>query len=376
MRLGVTIGAIGYVVTQITWKDRLIVDGEAVPGRLKSDRGEAVFVTDAGRPIPLPPDADKPDAPVRFVPGILSIFSRLKVGYLLLAMACYPASIFLGAKRWQWLLASHNLDPGFRESVRLTWMGYLSNNVLPGATGGDFVKAVSIARRTPGRRTSAVMTVLLDRIIGMVALMLVGAVAVLLRSFWAGFDEAGALVLGLLAACVALGMMFFSRRVREILRIDWILGRIPFGAAIRKIDASLFHYRDHKWQLARCVLLSLVVWCWTLATIRLLGQSLSMGVATIDYFIYLPIAFTAGAFFPSINGLGVLEGLFQHFFTQAGAAASSAVALCLLYRLMFLVASLPGAIPLYAEISTRGVGTIQPLTEEEEEAVETVKAVV
>ena len=230
-------------------------------------------------------------------------------------------------------------------------MGYLSNNVLPGATGGDLVKAYTIARRTPGKRTSAVMTVLLDRVLGLLALIILGAIGVAIKASQGGFDRTGQFVLTMLAVATIGGMVFFSRRVRIIFRISSFLDRIPLGHQI-EIDESLFHYRDHKWQLARCLSLGLLIWLMCIAGIYCLGQSISMSVNFVDYFICLPVIFSAGALAPSIAGLGVLEGLFQHFFGEAGATPSTAVAVCLLYRLAVLIISIPGALPLYHEFSS------------------------
>ncbi len=366
LRLGVTIAAVWYVVTQITWHDRLI-DGDQVHEgwARKTDKGW-VLTTFEGRPIPIPPEAMAEGNDVRYVPGILSIFATIKIGYLLAAFLLFFSSIFFGSLRWQWLMQSHHLDPGTWQVIRINWMGYLSNNVLPGSTGGDLVKAVSIARRSPGRRTAAVMTVLLDRVVGFVSVILLGGVGVGIKFLRdRSLDSSGKLVLLMAAAVIVGGTFFFSRRVRKLLRIADIIDRIPMGKAIKKVDDAVFHYHRHKWQLTKCIGMGLLVWIWTVGGIYLLGQSVSMPVKLIDYFIFSPIIFTAGAVFPSIAGLGVLESLFQQLFGMAGAPAASAVAVCLLYRLNCLAVSLPGAIPLFQEFSS-----LKPAMQEEEAAIE------
>ena len=369
LRLGVTVGAIAYVLSQITWHDRVIDNGTVFEGWLHEENGQRTLVTAKGQIVPVPADAETPDAKIRLVPGIVTIFSQMKVGYFAAGIFLVGISVTLGAVRWQWLLQSHDLDPGLREAVRLTWMGYLSNNVLPGATGGDLIKAFTIARRTPGKRTSAVMTVLLDRVLGLLALIILGAVGVAIKATQGGIDSTGRLVLTMLSVAVIGGMVFFSRRVRIIFRISAFLDRIPLGHQIKKIDDSLFHYRDHKIQLTWCVAIGLVIWLMTISGIYLMGESIGMSVNFVDYFICLPVIFSAGAVAPSIAGLGVLEGLFQHFFGAAGAAPSTAVALCLLYRLAILVVSIPGALPLYQEFSSAKPQVVPSLDDESPNAV-------
>ena len=46
--------------------------------------------------------------------------------------------------------------------------------------GGDLFKAIFIAREQPGRRTEAVATVLVDRVIGMYALVLLTSAVICL----------------------------------------------------------------------------------------------------------------------------------------------------------------------------------------------------
>ena len=80
------------------------------------------------------------------------------------------------AARWWWLLRVNGLDVSLGETIRLTWIGVFFNNVMPGQTGGDAVKAVYIVRRCPDGRIPALMSVIVDRILGLGSLALLGAI--------------------------------------------------------------------------------------------------------------------------------------------------------------------------------------------------------
>ena len=60
-----------------------------------------------------------------------------------------------------------------------TAIGLFFNIVVPGLTGGDLVKAVLAARDHPERKAAAMISVLVDRLIGVLVLVLLGAVAIL-----------------------------------------------------------------------------------------------------------------------------------------------------------------------------------------------------
>ena len=98
--------------------------------------------------------------------------------YLVLAaLAVISIQAPLSAYRWRMLLAVQDVHITFGESLRLTYIGWFFNNWMPGATGGDFVKAYYIAQQTH-KKTEAVTVVFLDRIIGLVAMCMMGAAAV------------------------------------------------------------------------------------------------------------------------------------------------------------------------------------------------------
>jgi uncharacterized membrane protein YbhN (UPF0104 family) len=55
-------------------------------------------------------------------------------------------------------------------------LGLFGNTFLPGSVGGDFFKAYFLAKDSPGQRTAAVSTVLMDRGFGLFGLILFAAV--------------------------------------------------------------------------------------------------------------------------------------------------------------------------------------------------------
>ena len=59
----------------------------------------------------------RPRAEVRLVPGIVAIFSRVQSTYFIGGVLLALMSVFFGAIRWQWLLQSHDLDPGLRQAT-------------------------------------------------------------------------------------------------------------------------------------------------------------------------------------------------------------------------------------------------------------------
>ena len=101
--------------------------------------------------------------------------------------ACSRAFAFVQFVRWYILVRALDLPFTFRNACRLGMVGLFYNTFLPGAVGGDLVKAYSIAKGEPKRKASAVATVIADRLLGLFGLLLfAGGVG---GWFWNSGDE-------------------------------------------------------------------------------------------------------------------------------------------------------------------------------------------
>jgi glycosyltransferase 2 family protein len=109
--------------------------------------------------------------------GIASI----RWDYLLCGFLLFEAGVMLTLVRWYLLVRCQGLPLTLGNAFRLGMIGCFFNLVLPGSVGGDIAKAAALAREQ-SRRTVAVATVIMDRIIGLWGLAwLVGLVG---AAFW------------------------------------------------------------------------------------------------------------------------------------------------------------------------------------------------
>ena len=100
---------------------------------------------------------------------------RVSPGLLIAAIFVFMPILFVQAYRW-WLLLQTiriNLPPG--RVFALNMVGNFYNSFMPGSTGGDLLKAYYVAKQTP-HRTRAIMSVLIDRAVGLLALVILGGV--------------------------------------------------------------------------------------------------------------------------------------------------------------------------------------------------------
>lgn len=271
----------------------------------------------------------------------------------LLLVALTP---LLGSLRWLMLLRAAEVDLPLSTCLRLTFVGLFFNAFMPGAVGGDPVKALYAARRAPaGRRVEAATTVLLDRALGLSVLMglaAVGFVVALLRGQGA---VAGALdarvaslrpiLLGGLAALVALGIALGVPRVRAAVRarVLSLSGGAYVVRSLATVGAGLLRPRV----VGVVVLLSLGAHLTTVLVIHRLGLLLG-DVPPLAAQIYLvPLALTVNALPGPPSGVGVGELAFETLFDLAlGHAGSAGAEACLLWRFLMWTWSAVGGLVL------------------------------
>ena len=112
-------------------------------------------------------------------PGEIAASLRsLDLFWLIPALGFYLGHMLICA--WRWYSLTHVLDVRLSrfEAVSLTLQGYFFSLVIPGgAIGGDVVKMGVLAKRTPpGAKMEGAFTILMDRIVGMIALFLLALV--------------------------------------------------------------------------------------------------------------------------------------------------------------------------------------------------------
>jgi uncharacterized protein (TIRG00374 family) len=106
---------------------------------------------------------------------------RIHWEYLALALLICATGTLLTFVRWYVLVRALGLPFTLADALRLGMVGFYFNTLLPGSVGGDILKAAFLAREQ-SRRTAAVASVVMDRVLGLWALFWL--VAVLGGVFW------------------------------------------------------------------------------------------------------------------------------------------------------------------------------------------------
>jgi uncharacterized protein (TIRG00374 family) len=344
-----------YVVsTQVRWSDEVrLADGTRVEGRVVSQTAEAVQVEAAAGGAPRRIAREEVATTTyggREIPavtlGFPSLARRLStslptVAGVLLALF---ALALLTAWRWRWLVHALGLALSAADAARYTLYGIFFNLVIPGATGGDVVKAYYAAKRT-GVATKAVVSVFVDRVVGLLSLVLLAAGILFLGPDREGFGPARVVVGAALAGGVVLAALFLSRRVRRATGLSALLKRLPFQHVWKEADAAFRLYRSRPGSLAVGFLVSLANHAGTAVCAFLLADALGLERVTLAATVALVPVVSLLAAVPLLpGGWGVGELAFAYFFGQVGVPPTEAVGWSVVFRLAVLASGLPGGV--------------------------------
>jgi hypothetical protein len=276
----------------------------------------------------------------------LAHFASIEEGWPWFAAAIVPygAVLFLCAYRWQLLLRAQGIEYRLRDTWALTLIGHFFNQFLFGTTGGDMVKAYMVAAEQPGRRSAAVMSVFVDRVVGLLVLVLVALVAIAFNweVIWHP-DNASQLgfLAGLVAAVFAgslvAGYLFYSERVRGLPGVRWLISKLPWREAISRLAEAVYIYKLHPRIVLGAVGTSIGVHLLVVSMNLCLALALTRETFPwTPFFFLIPLAQIAMAIPinpPGAAGTG--EWIYSVLLPFAGVPQGSAV--CLLQRLVYYV---------------------------------------
>src|ERR1041384_6329647 len=122
----------------------------------------------------------------------LQTFANAKFSYIAIALLVYLATQVVSAMRWTALARPLGVNTPFKDMARYYLIGMFFNLFAPGTVGGDVSRVYYLVRdenaRVQGRSVptmNAAMSVLMDRAIGMIVLVWLGAAGLLLFPYYA-----------------------------------------------------------------------------------------------------------------------------------------------------------------------------------------------
>jgi len=282
----------------------------------------------------------------------------------LLALLCMLLGLMAAGLRWHTLLQAQGVAISSPRVLRLFFIGQFFNSFLPGSCGGDVVRVYYVFRETQLKRTEAASTVLVDRGIGLLTIILFACIMILFR--WHVLDTdiwtraASLIMVALLLAALGAITLFFHHNLfsegHVLSRLSRWLPRV--GPILARVYGAFYLYRNRPLVLLKTLLFSLGNLLGLTLSCLFFAQALDLPVRAMDVFTFFPMITVLSAIPMTPGALGVRENLFVQMFEVIGLRPSQALPLSLIVYLGGLFWSLAGGL-LYLNYSARYSGSIR-----------------
>ncbi|HEY5744313.1 MAG TPA: lysylphosphatidylglycerol synthase transmembrane domain-containing protein [Terrimicrobiaceae bacterium] len=232
----------------------------------------------------------------------------------LLSIGC---AFLLQTERWRRLLEVQGIHLGWWRTFRVYLIGAFFNLFLLGATGGDIVKIYYAMRETSSKKAAAFLSVLVDRMVGMLGLV---AISTLLCSLRLGFLLADPLTRALVTVLAfilggSLAVIIFAFCVDRFQLVHKLPPWLPMHGTIVELATAFSTYtRDPRvlaWTFGLSIPAHLCIFLSFYFAARAFGLFAGIG-GMMEVLAVLPVILTIASLPISLSGVGVREGLFQN----------------------------------------------------------------
>lgn len=267
---------------------------------------------------------------------LLSHIKTISTVSIIIAFTVFTAQFPISAYKWQRSLRLHGLEYSFLFLQKVLCIGFFFNNFLPTSIGGDAYRAIKTMPKE-GFRSRAVSAILVERIIGLGALLFLGWIA----GIFILSQERIPIVLYFVLTCLAGGIAFII--LLTVLRMGLLSGLLNRLKNIQKLEALTHNmgliYRNPR-ALVNIFIISLIFQFLAIVAIAALFDALGSDGGYAKYAIIGAIVGLVSMLPISINGIGVTESAFAVTAMQLGMDFNQAVVVAFMLRILVFPLSL------------------------------------
>ena len=271
--------------------------------------------------------------------GLWKTISGVNIAWLLASFVFMGATIFIGVIRWQTVLAVQGLHLSLGRTAGISLVAHFFNSFLLGSTGGDLLKAYFAAAETAHKKAEAVTTVVVDRLLGLFAMLLfVSLMALANWNIVISQERFMAVMLVVLGMLFVTGLIvvlsFWAGPTQTRLKFEVLLAKLPKGDVLVRCIEACRAFGKKPGFLPR-------VLCWSMllslaCVLQIIAIGFGLGLPMGEHFrillLIVPAIICISALPITPSGIGVRETLYVELLSAAaiGIKAKTALSLSLL----------------------------------------------
>jgi len=284
---------------------------------------------------------------------VRTTLEHARLEWLAGAFVLLVASNVLGSHQWNRLLRTVGIELPFWKVVAYYHVGLFWNNFLPANVGGDLAR-IADASRAGSSRATAFSTVLLDRMIGTVAL---GSLAVVTTLPAIDHFHLAAVYSGVLGFFVLASVLLWAvLQPAAMVLLERALSAVGLGRlrpGLTDLGARMAAFRGQRGMLVQLLVIALVVQVMRIFVHVVVAHALGLHIPLTYFFLFVPLLAVIVSLPISLNGIGVREGAGIVLFGLVGLARESAFLLQFTTYLVAVAVSLIGGLVFLARIPRR-----------------------
>jgi uncharacterized membrane protein YbhN (UPF0104 family) len=251
--------------------------------------------------------------------------------------------------RWNRLLGILGIHIPVKSLTCIVPIAQFFSVFLPGSTGDDLTRMLYVSRLAPGRVGEACMTVLLDRFIGLVSVLLLAAICIPWQwPVMSASSQTRWIALGMLAAgavsCLGGAVFFLAGHPTH----RWFEKRLRLRPAnsLRDEAARIWGVLcDNKLVVAKVIGAAVIIQLIHCVVFYLAGLSVGVSSPLLIWLTFVPIVLASNALPITVAGIGVREYLLVLFLgVIAGVDSERAIATSFVIFAMILMMCLLGGL--------------------------------
>lgn len=251
---------------------------------------------------------------------------------------------FVMALRWKVLLNFYQISASFTKLLEVIFVSNAVGHLLPSGVGTDIIRVYELSRNK-GSSEKVLASVFLDRVFGLVSMLLVALFAAWFAHFSGQLGWAIPLFISLAVLMLPVAFIIIRFVLSKNISLNTnrkLLVKIlnfynRFTSALQQTAIPTYGYYV-------LILLSVLVQLIRSMVFMCIFIGLGSEVAIIYYFIFVPIVFILMLVPISIGGLGVRESALYAFFGPLGLSIATCTVSGLVFHALQLVMIVPGLI--------------------------------
>lgn len=229
------------------------------------------------------------------------------------------ANLFLLSERWRFLILTQEIFATRWQIFRLSMIGNFFNLAMPGGVGGDIIKAFYFSKHFPARKTVAATGVLIDRVLGLYAMMGMALLAMIfdLRHIEtvSNLYRLFQLLLVLFLATSFVLIFIFTKNQQVKTWIVKLIQLLPFQSQLLGIYESFNKYGAKMKDIVKVIFISFIAQLFTILFLYFTAKQITTAEINLIMFFYIaPIGFMATAIPISPAGIGIGQAAFFYLY--------------------------------------------------------------